>query len=116
MIFFTENSFKKIHEFLLHYGSDKNVFEEKPLNYTTIGEMQKYEINLVNTHHSHDYDFYNSESLVDDFLLTVKNTVKRSKHVDFTIKSGFSLENTQPSSFENKEPIANSQYWSTEPV
>ena len=56
---------------------------------------------LANTHHLHDYDFYNSENLVVDFLLTVKNRVKRSKHVDFTIKSGFSLENTQPSSFEN---------------
>ena len=32
---------KKVHGFLIHYGSDKKVFEKKPLNYTTIGEIQK---------------------------------------------------------------------------
>ena len=30
---------KKAHDFLIHYGSGKNVFEEKPLNYTTIGKI-----------------------------------------------------------------------------
>ena len=63
--------------------------EEKPLNYTTIGEMRKHEINF--SQHSHDYDFYNSESLVNEFLLNVKNRVKRSEHGDFIIKHGFSL-------------------------
>ena len=36
--------FKVVHDFLVHYGASKNVFEEKPLVYTNIGEIQKYEI------------------------------------------------------------------------
>ena len=36
------------------------------MNYTTIGEIQKYEIN--SSQHSREFDFYNSESLVNDFL------------------------------------------------
>ena len=57
--FLPTTHFKKVHDFLLHYGSGKYVFEKKPLNYTTIGEIQKYEINF--SQHSHGYDFYNSE-------------------------------------------------------
>ena len=53
-------------DFLLHYGSGKSFWREKPMNYTTIGEIQKYEIN--SSQHSREYDFYNSESLVNDFL------------------------------------------------
>ena len=61
----------------------------------------------------HDYDFYNAEKLVNDFLLNVKKRVGRSGN-DFFIKCGFSLENVQPSPFENEQPITNSRYWSTE--
>ena len=43
--------------------------------------------------------------MVDDFLLNVKNRIKRSD-IDFIIMCGFSLENIQPSLFENEEPIA----------
>ena len=64
--------------------------------------------------HSHDYDVYGLEKLVDDFLLNVKNRVGRSGN-DFFIKCGFSLENIQPSPFENEYPIKDLRYWSTEP-
>ena len=104
--------FKKAHDVLIHYGSGRNVFEEKPVDYGVIGEIQKYQITF--REHSNDYDFYNSESLVDDFLLNVKNRIKRSDN-DFIIRYGFLLENIQTSSFGNEEPIASSQYWSTEP-
>ena len=75
------------------------------------GEIWKYEIMF--TQHSGDYDFFNAEKLVDEFLLNVKNRVGRS-YSDFFIKCGFSLENIQPSPIENKQPIRNSRYWSTE--
>ena len=97
--------FKKVHDFLIHYGLGRNVFEEKPVDYNVIGEIQKYQITF--SEHSNDYDFYNSESSVDDFLLNVKNRIKRSDS-DFIIRCGFSLKNIQPSPFENEEPIASS--------
>ena len=58
--------FKKVHDFLLHYGSGKSFWREKPTNYITIEEIHKFEIN--SSQHSREYDFYNSESLVNDFL------------------------------------------------
>ena len=111
--FLPATHFKMVYDFLLHYGSGKNAFEDKPLNYTTIGEIQKNEINF--SQHSYNYGFSNSESLVDNVLLNVKNRVKQSEHGDFIIKSGFSSENTPPSPFENEETTLSSRYWSTEP-
>ena len=46
------------------------MFYEKPVNYANLGKIQKYGITF--TQHSHDYDFFNAEKLVDDFLLNVK--------------------------------------------
>ena len=63
--------------------------------------------------HSSDYDFHNSESLVDEFLFNVKNRIQRSD-VDFFIRCGFSLENIQPS-LDDGQPLTASRYWSTEP-
>ena len=83
------------------------MFKEKSLTYTTLGEIRKYEITF--TQHSLDYDFYNAERLVDEFLLNVKNRVTRSS-VEFFIKCGFSLENIQPSPVANDQPIKNSRY------
>ena len=54
--------FKKVHGFLIHDGPVKNVFEEKPLNYTTIGEIRNCGMNF--SQHLYDYYFYNSESLL----------------------------------------------------
>ena len=104
------NKFVPTSRLLAHYNDAKNVFEEKPVNYTNLGEIRKYENTFAQ--HSHDYDFCNSEKLVDNFLLNVKNRVGRFSN-DFLIKCGFSLENIQPSPFENEEPIRNSRYWST---
>ena len=61
------------HDFLSHHDAGKNVFEEKPVNYTKLGGIHKYKITFAQ--HSHNYYFYNAEKLVDDFLLKVKNRV-----------------------------------------
>ena len=111
--FVPSTRFKVVHDFFVHYGTGKNVFEEKPLVYTYIGEIQKYKMTF--SEHTTYYNFYNSEKLVDNFLLNVKNCVKRSSPGKFIIKCGFSLENVQLSPFENEELIVNSHYWSTEP-
>ena len=93
-----------------HYEAGKNVIEEKPLTVTSIGNIKKYEINYQN--HSSDYDFYNSESLVDEFLFNVKNRIEKSD-VDFFIRCDFSLENIQPSFEGYDQPLNCSRYWST---
>ena len=54
------------------------MLEEKSVNYTNLDEIQKYEITFAQ--HSHDYDFYDWEKLVDDFLLNVKNSIGRSNN------------------------------------
>ena len=104
--------FKSYHDFLKH-DAGKNIIDEKPLIVTSIGNVKKFEINYQN--HSSDYDFYNSESLVDDFLFNVKNRIERSD-VDFFICCGFSLENIQPSLEDYDQPLKASRYWSTDPI
>ena len=78
------------------------MFEEKPVDYTDSGKICKYEITFAQ--HLHDYDFYDLEKLVEDFLLNVKNRVGKTNK-DFLMKCSFSLENIQPSPFENEQPI-----------
>ena len=60
-----------------------------PVNITNIGTVRKFEIMFQEN--SSIYDFYNSEALVDEFLLNVKNRIKRS-NTDFFIRCGFSLK------------------------
>ena len=83
----------------------------RTVNYTNFGETRKYEITFAQ--HLHDYDFYNAEKLVHDFLLNVKNRIGRSSS-NFLIKCGFSLA-TFNRPIENEQPIKNSRYWKTEP-
>ena len=110
--FLPNSRYKVIHDFLVHYEAGKDAFKEKPLTYTAFGEIRKYEITF--SKHLHEYDFYNAEKLVDEFLLNAKNKVARS-NIDFFIKCSFSLENIQPSATEDEQTVKNSRYWSTEP-
>ena len=105
--------FKLVHDFLKHYDEGKNIIYEKPLNITKVGKITKFEINYQE--HSSFYDFYDSVSVVDEFLFNVKNRIKRSK-VEFLIRSGFSLENIQPVLDQYNEPLKNSRYWTTDPI
>ena len=78
------------------------MFGEKPVNSVMIGEMQKYEITFAQ--HLLDYDFYNSEKLVDKFLLNVKHRVlvgrsNTTGNGNFNIMCGSSIENNQLSPF-----------------
>ena len=43
----SKNRYKVIHDFLVHYEAGKDGFEEKPLTYTTFGEIRKYEITFT---------------------------------------------------------------------
>ena len=71
--FLPTTKFKSYHDFLKYYSSGKNVIEEKSLSVTNIGNMTKFEISYQE--HATYYDFYNSESLVDEFLFNVKTRI-----------------------------------------
>ena len=45
--FLPNSRYKVIYDFLVHYESDKDVFEDKPLIYTTFGEIRKYKITFL---------------------------------------------------------------------
>ena len=113
--FIPTTDFKKSHDFLKHYKEGKNLSsDEKPISIIDIGSsIKKYEINF--REHSSFYDFFNSSSLVDDFLSNVKRKIKRSNEY-FLIRCGFSLENIQPVLDTYSEPLKNTRYWSTEPI
>ena len=111
--FIPTTKFKFFHDFLKHYSKGKNIIEEKPIIVTKIGKITKFEINYQN--HSSFYDFYNSESVVDEFLFNVKNKIQRS-NVEVLIRSGFSLENIQLALDKYNEPLKNSRYWTTDPI
>ena len=65
--------FKSYHDFLKHCNSGKNVIEEKPLTVTSISNVTKLEISYQQ--HSAHYDFYNSESLINEFLFNVNTQI-----------------------------------------
>ena len=94
--------FKVNHYFLVHHVAGRDAYEEKPVNSVRIGEIQKYEITFAQ--HSQDYDFYNSEKLVDNLLLNVKHRVlvwrsNTTGNGNFNIMCGSSIENKQLSPF-----------------
>ena len=111
--FIPTTKFKLFHDFLKHYSDGKNIIEEKPVIVTNIGKITKFEINYQD--HSTFYDFYNSESIVDEFLFNIKNKIQRS-NVNFLIRSGFSLENIQSAVDDFNESLKNSRYWTTDPI
>ena len=96
-----------------HYNDGVNVVDNKPITVTEIGTAKKYEITFQE--HSESYDFFNSEKLVDKFLLLPKSKIFRS-NTDFYIRCGFSLENMQAVLTDDDVPPTNSCYWSTEPI
>ena len=58
--------------------------------------------------HRDEYDFYDAESVVSDFLNNVKKRFFADN--DVIVKVGFTIENIQPSPGEIGMPIVNSRY------
>ena len=105
--------FKIYHNFLKHYNDGETVVDNKSITITEIGAVKKYEITFQG--HSDSYDCFNSEKLVDEFLLLVKSKIFPS-NTDFYIRCGFSLENMQAPLTDDDVPLTNSRNWSTEPI
>ena len=108
---------KTVHDFLKHYDRgfmesiDLNV--DKPMNVTKIGDIQKFEITFKE--HSSDYNFFDSVSVVEDILNSVKNKIPRY-NADVLIRAGFSIENIQQPLDNYTESLKQTRYWSTEPI
>ena len=110
---------KTTHDFLKHY--DRGFLEnelidfsiDKPVNITKIGDIQKFEITFKE--HSSSYDFFDSVTVVEDFLNVVKNKIPRYS-ADVLIRAGFSIENIQQALDNYTEPLTQTRYWSTEPI
>ena len=111
---------KVAHNFLTHYekGLSIDAFDDfddldKPVTITVIGDVQKFEITFKE--HSSDYNFFNSEAVVDQFLSRVK-TVIPHYDVDVLIRAGFSIENRQQALDNYSDPLTQTRYWSTVPI
>ena len=63
-----------------HYNDGETVVDNMPITNTEIGTVKKYEITFQE--HSDSYDFFNSDKLVDEFLLLVKSKIFQS-NTDF---------------------------------
>ena len=99
------------HDFLKHYDHGNEIpFEEKPLDILRNKALIIYRIEY--TKHSDNYDFYNSEKCVNDFLLNVKNKYKASSKKWF--KCSFTIENIQNALTPHLEFLTNNRYWTTE--
>ena len=69
--FLVRKSDKAEHKFLKHYAvGERKPPEEKPINVIKKGDITIYQISFKD--HSADYDFYDPESIIDDFLFNIK--------------------------------------------
>ena len=96
-----------------HYiDSEKKPAEFKTIDIRKDNEIIIYDINFEK--HSNDYNFYNSQELVDEFLFNVKSRFKPKNK--FFFKADFSIENIEnaPLTSPNLTDITNTRYWTTD--
>ena len=102
--------FKAAHEFLVHYDEGNNVLpEEKPIDIEENEIFVKYSIDVKKFGDS--YDFFNSQSVITDFLNNVRSKIK----IDNTavLKVSFVIENIQKAA-DDSVLLKDTRYWSTE--
>ena len=107
---------KTTHDFLKHYDRGNKSIDfsiDKPLNIIKIGDIEKFEVTFKE--HSSHYDYFDSVTVVEDFLNAVKNEIPRYTR-DVLVRAGFSIENIQEASANYEEPLTQTKYWSTEPI
>ena len=101
------------HNFLDHYiDGEKKPTEFKTIDITKNNDITIYNINFEK--YSNEYNFYNSQELVDEFLFNVKTRFKPKNKIFF--KADFSIENIQNAPFisPNIADIKITRYWSTD--
>lgn len=101
---------QKLHKFRKQYSKGKNrAFKDRPLNTYRNGAIKVFEITAKE--HSAQYDFEDSDDLIDKFLNNVRFTFVPTEEV--LIKCGFSLENYQLPPYSSGIPIISKNYWIT---
>ena len=106
----------RCHEFLTTKTfMDKH--NKKPAEYKTIDIIRKKDITIYQISfekHSNEYEFFNAEEVVDDFLFNDKNLFEPSMIV--FLKGDFALENIQtaPEVSDNTTDIKSLRYRSTD--
>ena len=104
--------YKAVHEFVKHYSDgDQELAENKPLNIEENKLFTKYSIDVKKF--GSFYDFYDSESVISDFLKNVKAKFQ-VQNSEVIIKGSSVIENIQHSILDNVAPITDTRYWSTE--
>ena len=101
------------HNFLEHYiDGERKPTEFKAIDITKNKDIIIYNINFEK--HSNEYNFYNPQELVDEFLFNVKTRFKPKNK--FFFKGDFSIENIQnaPLISSNISDIKTARYWSTD--
>ena len=84
--------------------------EDKPLDIVKTLNIIKYQISY--SKHSDNYNFSNSEQVINEFLTNITLHFKPEGSVQ--IKASFIIENYQPSVSEDHPPLYNTRYWSTD--
>ena len=112
--FIVDKKSKADHDFLQHYNEGKNQpFEDKPLDIKILrSNITIYSIEFRK--HQNDYNFFDSEKCLQDFLDSCKYKFKNT-NVQKTFKRSFVIQNKQDPPLPHMSPIFDTRYWSATP-
>ena len=107
--FIVDKKFKADHYFLQHYNEGENQpFEDKPLDIKIL--RPNITIYSIDYHkHKDNYNFFDSEKCLQDFLSNCKHKFKNSS-VQKTFKCSFVIQNKQDPPLPRMSPIFNTRY------
>ena len=104
------SKFKAVHEFLSHYDEGNyELSEDKPIDIEKNDTYIKYSIDVKKFGSS--YNFYNSKSVITDFLNNVRSKIKLNNTA--VIRGSFVIENIQKTA-DNLISLKDTRYWSTD--
>ena len=110
--FIYDSQSKAEHDFLNHFAEGKQrPFETKPLDIKILKDkITIYSISF--SKHKNDYNFFDSEDCVEDFLNNCRYNFKNSDDQK-SFKCSFTIENQQDSPTEGGASSFDYRYWST---
>ena len=110
--FIYDTKAKAEHDFLNHFSEGKEEpFENKPLIIKNLqNRITIYSIEY--SKHKDNYNFFDSEKCVSDFLKNCRNKFKKTEQ-EKTFKCPFTIQNQHKSAIENAPPTLDSRYWTT---
>ena len=112
--FIYDKKAKAEHDFLNHFSEGKEQpFETKSTDIRALqNKITIYSIDY--SKHKDNYNFFDSEKCVSDFLLNCRYNFKNTDQSK-TFKCSFTIQNQQKSAIPNAPPSLDNRYWSTSP-